>query len=677
MFFISALIIAISSLFFSANMKFKSRISYLLTIYIFGYGSIALIGNLGHFLSLLGSRFYFLVTQFILLLVVITIWTRIGRPNLFGPFKNSKYLIRTIDRKKFFKQYPDLTLMFLGVTIGYILLAFVWYQVPPNNNDSISTHMPRVIYWIQHGNFEPWDTGRIFQLMYPVNSGLQYLWSILLSKSDHWVGLVQWSAAIVSALSIYGIAGMMGAKFPWRLYSGLIFLTLPSVIMQSTTTQNDLTAAGLFGVFFYFLLKTIKKNTINNIFCAAIPLGLVVGTKQTILYLLPGLVLLLLIYWLYFKSIQLKKILLLIGISILTFLMIGSVIFFINADYFGHPLGRKEVVNTSIQATESIQTSISQIGLNSTRFLFQMVDPTGLSSPLWRWGIKIRAIAGGELFRLLNIPIEADIYNTWPHKFSLSKAYLFQEDESWFGILGFFILIPTFVIQSIMGFVRKEPIRISIFILSITFMIFLTLLRPGWDPYQGRYFLPIVLICSALSYTWFSNKLLRWIMGPLTLVFGMMILYNGILFNPAKPIVDRPIPIFYRYPEDPGYEQIRRGTKIDELNRLEKISLQTFSNYRLCEIVEQNVPIDATLGYAISENYYQEYCFFGENFTRKLLPIYPIEKVRDESILLENEIDYLLLFKASNFQGISLDHFTEIASSLEIDVMILKNDSKK
>ena len=677
MFFLSALLIALSSLFFSSIMKFKSKISYLLTIYIFGYGSIALIGNLGHFLSLLGNRFYFLLSQFILLLVVITIWTKVGRPNLIGPFKNFRCLIRSFELKKFFKQYPDLTLMLLGVTIGYILLAYIGYQVPPNNNDSISTHLPRVIYWIQHGNFAPWETARIFQLMYPVNSGLQFLWSILLSNSDHWVGLVQWSAAIAGSLSIYGIAGLMGAKFAWRLFPGLIFLTLPSVVMQSTTTQNDLIAAGLFGIFFYFLLKMFKNNAINNLFCAAFTMGLLIGTKQTILYLLPGLGLLFLIYWLYFKSIKLKEILLFSGITMTTFLIIGSVIFFINWDYFGHPLGGKEVVNSSIQATKSIQSSVSQIGMNSIRFLYQMVDPTGLSSPLWRWGIKLRTIIGGELFRFLNIPIEADIFNTWPHKFSLSKTYLFQEDESWFGILGFFILIPTFIIQTIVGFKNKEPIRISIFVLSITFMIFLTLLRPGWDPYQGRYFLPIVLICSALSYTWFSTRFLRWIMGPLSLIIGLMILFNGILYNPAKPILDKPIPIFYRYPEDPGYEQIRRGNKIDELNRLEKISLQTFSNYKLCDFVDRNVPLDVTLGYAINENYYQEYCLFGPNFSRKLIPVHPFIKILDESSLVEMNFDYLLIYKATNSKDLSFNQFTLFAQSEDPDVNLFMNNSNK
>jgi hypothetical protein len=674
MFLFSILIIFSSSILFSALFKFKSRVSYLLSIYIFSYGNIALIGNIGHFLSLLGNPVFFLVSQMILFLLLLLIWIKQKKPSLAGPFKQFLNSMASDKIIRFAKENFDLTLMFLGVTIGFIVLAYVWYVVPPNNNDSISTHLPRVVYWIQHGNFLPWDTARIFQLMYPVNSGLQFLWTILLTKSDHWVGLVQWTAAIVSAISIYGISSILGSKLPGRLFSGLIFLTLPAVVMQSTTTQNDLTAAALFGVFYYFFIQVIRCKSIKNLYLAAFTVALVIGTKQTILYILPGFGIIFLMFWLKFRFITFKQIFIFSGIVILTFLVIGSSIFFINLDYFGHPLGGKEVVSSSIQATKSVQSSVSQISLNSLRFLYQMADPTGLSSPFWRWGIKLRALVGKEIFSLLQIPIEADSYNTWPHKFNLSKAYLYQEDESWFGILGFLILIPTFIIQTIIGFRKKEPVRISIFILSFSFLLLLTLLRPGWDPYQGRYFLPIVLICTSLASSWFSIKYLRWIMGPLSVLLGLMIFYNGILYNPAKPLLDRPILIFYRYPEDPGYEQIRKGNRINELNRLEKLSFQTFSNFYLCDFIDQHVPQNAILGYAISEDYYQEYCFFGDKFTRILVPIYPIEKIKQKSYLIKLNIEYLLLYKASEFEGIVFDEFSQIAFSSDPDVVILKRN---
>jgi len=59
MFLLSMIIIFISSVFFVSLFRFKSRVSYLLGIYIFGYGSIAFIGNTGHFISALGSQTFF------------------------------------------------------------------------------------------------------------------------------------------------------------------------------------------------------------------------------------------------------------------------------------------------------------------------------------------------------------------------------------------------------------------------------------------------------------------------------------------------------------------------------------------------------------------------------------------------------------------------------------------
>lgn len=238
--------------------------------------------------------------------------------------------------------------------------------------------MPRVIYWIQHGNFQPWTTPRVSQLVYPVNSGLQFLWTILLTRSDKFVGLVQWMAAIISAVTIYGISGMLRAKFAGRLFSALIFLTLPSVIMQSTTPQNDLIAAALFGISIYFLLKFLDEKIIINIIFSAFTLGLLIGTKQTVFYLIPGLGIIFLMLWLYFRLIKPREIIIFVVTVMITFLFIGSSIFFINYNHFGHPLGEKDIVNSSIQATSSIQTSVSQIGMNSLRFLYQFADPTGV-----------------------------------------------------------------------------------------------------------------------------------------------------------------------------------------------------------------------------------------------------------------------------------------------------------
>jgi len=675
MFLASILLILLSSIFFASILNHKSRISYILSIYIFGYGSIALIGNIGHFFSLLGSSTYLLVSQLILFLLIYFFWIKFNRPKLFQPFHNVKNWTKKFP--EFVKSYPDIFLLIVFVSLGYLILAYTWYLVPPNNNDSISTHLPRVIYWIQHGNFSPWDTARIFQLMYPVNSGLQFWWSILLTQSDKFVGIVQWSAALVAAFCIYGISGLLGSKFPGKIFASLIFLTIPSVVMQSTTTQNDLTAAALFGISFYFLILFTKDKSKSNLVLSALTLGLVVGTKQTILYLIPGYGLVISLMWLYFKKIKTKEIFIFSAVALISFLIIGSTIFFINYDYFGHPLGGKDVVASSIQATSSIQTSLSQISINSMRFLYQMVDPTGLFSPFWRWGIKLRTVVGENLFHFLKIPIEADIHNTYPHKFSLSKVYLFQEDETWFGFIGFLVLIPTFIYQSIIGFLKKDATRICIFIFGFTFLIFLSLLRPGWDPYQGRYFLPIVVICFGYASKWVNNSLPIRVLTPFFIIFGLMVLTNGILYNPAKPILDYPVSIIYRYPEDPGFDQIHDNRKISNLNYFQRMSIQTYSNYSLCEFVNQHIPENARLGYLMSESYYQEYCFFGKEFSRKLIPIYPQERINNEPYLVEKDVEYLLIYRADKFEELRLKNFLLYKESPDGEIQIYKRIEQK
>ena len=65
-------------------------------------------------------------------------------------------------------------------------------------------------------------------------------------------------------------------------------MTFPQIILQSTTTQNDLVATFFFISTLYFLFLDLKIEG-QTLILSGIALGLAVGTKATILLVLPGL----------------------------------------------------------------------------------------------------------------------------------------------------------------------------------------------------------------------------------------------------------------------------------------------------------------------------------------------------------------------------------------------------
>jgi hypothetical protein len=153
------------------------------------------------------------------------------------------------------------------------------------------------------------------------------------------------------------------------------------------------------------------------------------------------------------------------------------------------------------------------------------------------------------------------------------------------------------------------------------------ILRPGWDPYQGRYFAPLVALCAPVMAFWFKEKgnaWYEWLIGVLAVVF----LFVTLLYNPAKPTLGK-------WADDFG---VWKG---------DRVFVQTIQNKNerpLYYQVEKNVPADASLGYYIPF-FILDYPLFGENLTRRLVPLASPEQYADLKWLREQRIDYLLMSK--------------------------------
>jgi hypothetical protein len=588
---------------------------------------------------------FYLAIEIIVLAAGVILWRNQMKPALWGPFTSTSKKKKPIP---FFKN-PDVLILIIGVAIGIWFCAVLAYSVPPNNNDSISTHAVRLGYWLQNGNYRPWETNRLWQIIYPVNAQLVMYWTLLFSGSDHWVAFVQFSGGIIAALSVVGIAKEFVEDQPvGAIFSGLIFLTLPAVVLQMTTTQNDLITAAFVGLGFYFFVYAFKHEDRMHFIFSGGAIGIAMGIKQTLFFLLPGWGIACLVLWLVYKRVTFKQ-LMVWGVSILVaFLLLGSQMYIINFIEYGSPFGPKEVVDEVSQATDSIQTAVTQVGLNSLRFLYQFADSSGLPRPFWYYGNQVRAFVAKMVFGFLNLPLNSECCTAPGHQFGYDQVgLLLHEDEAWYGLLGFFALVPTLVTTFVWGLRKKEPLPIVVLIITAGFFLFVTLLRPGWDPYQGRYFMPLVLLCTSLNVFWFTKKIGRWMIGPLSVIIGLLIMFNAVLYNPAKPMMDTPLGFYYKYIDDPGFDDYLwyRKQNILEYSRNEQISYQTRGFLPICEIIEEAIPVDTVMGYMINSSYYQEYCFFGEKFERVLVPLEYEDMEFSQGKIVGNGVEYILYYQ--------------------------------
>ena len=98
------------------------------------------------------------------------------------------------------------------------MVVFVWLIAltlaivsPPNNWDSMTYHLPRVMQWIQNGSVEHFATGNARQLVQPPLSSYAALQSIITTRQDYLVNLIQWISGVWCLVVIACIAKRMKA----------------------------------------------------------------------------------------------------------------------------------------------------------------------------------------------------------------------------------------------------------------------------------------------------------------------------------------------------------------------------------------------------------------------------------------------------------------------------------
>ena len=644
----SLLIVLSTALFINATINFRSIIAQLLTIYLTTFADIALILHIANLFHMMNQEWIILLIAIIILSIILLLWKKIGHKNPLSIFIEIYQTLCKINIKKTFQSHPYLLLFSLSAVICYTLIAILIYLVPPNNVDSISTHMSRVAFWLQHGDYFPWDTPRKWQIIYPVNAQLQTFWSVLFTKSDKFVGFVQYFSAIFSALAIFGIARILHLSKKQALFSSIIFLSLPAVFLQASTTQNDLTITVLFIISIYFFFYGINFKKKNAYMLSGIAIGLAVGTKQTFVFLLPAFLVLFVITWLIFKKIKFSSLVYLGAVSILTFLFIGSQMNFINLSRYGNPLGPEETVKQQSGNILISSKAAELTVLNSSRFLYQMADVSGLPDPLWGYGIKLKALIAKPLFKSLNIQVESEA-GTYPgHVFSLLRRDPLQEDIAWYGPLGFVILIPFFIYSVFRAIKKKEIYSISAVIFFISYMILIVIFRPGWDPYQGRYFMPIVALLSPFCGFLLGNKKFHNIFGWLFTLIAISTMLSCLLQNPSKPIT---------------------GDKaVWNKDRIHLLSIQNTYLIDNLKTVNEQLPDDAIVGIGSSGSYYPDYAFFGSHFERTIIPVYPAENLYDSRWIKDNDLEYVVYFKNDDANQIDMPYLKLIIDSDRIQL---------
>jgi 4-amino-4-deoxy-L-arabinose transferase-like glycosyltransferase len=199
-----------------------------------------------------------------------------------------------------------------------VLLLFLALYVPPNNHDSMTYHMTRVAMYLQQGSLDAFTTPDLRQTVLPANAEILILWSAVLLRHDAAANLVQWCSWVASLVAVFGLARLLGFAAARSLFAALAFGAFPAVVLQATSTQNDLVMAFFVLCAFLFAGTEAMGRNGGTHTLAAIAMGLAVGTKALGLLLVPGLAAFIAASWAWNRGLREAARLALLGVAALS-----------------------------------------------------------------------------------------------------------------------------------------------------------------------------------------------------------------------------------------------------------------------------------------------------------------------------------------------------------------------
>ena len=174
----------------------------------------------------------------------------------------------------------------LGVAVlgGLAYVAALIVGTAPNDYDALWYHLARAAFWKQqHAIAYIPDANDARLNGFPPNAEIADSFTMILARTERFVGFVQLSALVAATIAIGGIARRIGLSVRQALFGALLFATLPVVVLQSATALNDLVFAAFLVCSAYFLFTWTRVS----LALAALALGLAIGTKITALLGLP------------------------------------------------------------------------------------------------------------------------------------------------------------------------------------------------------------------------------------------------------------------------------------------------------------------------------------------------------------------------------------------------------
>lgn len=500
--------------------------------------------------------------------------------------------------------------------IAFISYALGWHM-PPNNWDSMAYHLSRAAYWRQFHTLAHFPTYKWNQDANPGNAEVLLLVTLLLTHADTIAFLVQFSAYLAATLAVYGLGRQIALKPVYALVGAGAFATMPEVVLQSNTAQNDLTAAAFTICAVYFLLDAIKQRRQSSVILLGAALGLAIGTKPTAFFALLGIAV--------GASALLgrKPMPRLSAKNVITGATIILLVFVLGAPWY---IADKTDYNSFtgppiVSQLEKVPSlSLSTMRINASRYLVGLVDPSGplLLTPAARAVCARTTTVHMMLDAALHIPASAPGTEVAGTAYSPSARCFFNEDFTWFGAAGIVAVLAAIAITFAAFFTRRIGPAWMLAAGVISYLLSFSLLL-RWSPFQQRLLITMMALAAPLLGLTAQRLWQRRFGRPLVqlaVLYAALTVLTAVADNSIKPI----------------------GAWAAD-----RVALQTITRPDKGPVLRHlaaPVPATARVGTILQDGDW-DYPIFGQQLDRTVEPLIPSAKVTAYAIR-PNTLDYML-----------------------------------
>lgn len=466
----------------------------------------------------------FLSLNLLFLAVAFFVWYKAGKP-VFKP--NLKHFLKLVFNSCKLDKY--LILLIIGWIVFVIVSVVLIILLPATSGDAYTYHVVRSYDWVINQSLSHYETADIRCLTFPINSELLYMWVILFTKRQLFLGSFSFVGYLLFLICGYQIFKFVGFSTRRTLWTLLATSSFASVIVMVSGTETDLVIAGLITSSIYLFMDAVKHKSENiALYMSSLFYAIAVGVKTPAIICIPAVALL--FFVISFKFKDKFSIIKFIGFGFINFILFSSFNYVLNFLNYGDIMGTQGIIYLHKNCS-----GLKGLFANMIMHFFLLIDFSGFKVS----ANIVEYLFSFEFSLLHKLNLGSVPLGLYSGKYFFNSSL--TEPGMGCGIFSFLLVIPCFLISLLMPIFNKSRLNKVRFMFALMFLINMVALSAliVFMTFNTRFITAFILISAPmLACSYFkSNKNLLKIFYVLVIFFYFTVISTHLWGRPFFRIV--------------------------------------------------------------------------------------------------------------------------------------------